>query len=192
MSEKVRRADAERNVAAILDAAVAVLGQEPGAGIAEVARAAGVTRQTVYAHFGDRGGLVGAAVDRTAQQMAETVAALALDEGPVVDALARYLDAGWEGFERHPHLLEAMTSSLGPGPTDEAHAAAVAPLRRLVRRGQRSGELDDRLDVGWAVAAIAALAHATGGEVAAGRMSGRRARAALHDGVLRLLGARSG
>ena len=45
------RADAERSIAAILDAAVQVLADRPEAGMGEIAKAAGVARQTVYAHF---------------------------------------------------------------------------------------------------------------------------------------------
>ena len=59
-----RRADAERNEAAILDAAVELLGREPTASMAAVADAAGVTRQTVYAHFPSRGLLLRVAVAR--------------------------------------------------------------------------------------------------------------------------------
>lgn len=46
-----RRADAERSNAAILDAAAGVLAQRPQASIEEIAKAAGISRQTVYAHF---------------------------------------------------------------------------------------------------------------------------------------------
>jgi len=46
-----RRATAERNVAAILDAAGELLSQAGTASIAAVAASAGVSRVTVYAHF---------------------------------------------------------------------------------------------------------------------------------------------
>ena len=51
LSWSVVRADAERSIAAILDAAVQVLAARPDAGMGEIAKAAGVARQTVYAHF---------------------------------------------------------------------------------------------------------------------------------------------
>jgi AcrR family transcriptional regulator len=50
-----RRATAERNVAAILDATAALLSQQGTASIAAVAAQAGVSRVTVYAHFPERG-----------------------------------------------------------------------------------------------------------------------------------------
>ena len=49
-----QRADARRNVAAILDAAVLCLTRNPDASIADIAEAAGVGRVTVYGHFKTR------------------------------------------------------------------------------------------------------------------------------------------
>jgi TetR/AcrR family transcriptional repressor of mexCD-oprJ operon len=46
-----RRATAERNVTAILDAAAELLSEQGPASIAAVAAQAGVSRVTVYAHF---------------------------------------------------------------------------------------------------------------------------------------------
>ncbi|MGH3112703.1 MAG: TetR/AcrR family transcriptional regulator, partial [Gaiellaceae bacterium] len=68
-----RRADAERSIAAILDAAIEVLSERPAASVEEIAGAAGVARQTVYAHYPSREALLQAVVDRA---LAETVAAI--------------------------------------------------------------------------------------------------------------------
>ena len=46
-----RRADARRNIAKILDAAVARLSEDPAASVGSVAEAAGVGRVTLYGHF---------------------------------------------------------------------------------------------------------------------------------------------
>lgn len=55
-AERRRRADAERNVARILDAAIDALAGDPEASMAEIARRAGVVRATVYvAHPDTRG-----------------------------------------------------------------------------------------------------------------------------------------
>ncbi len=58
-----RRADAERSIASIVDAATECLGRRPDASMTEVAAAAGVGRATLYAHFRSRAALLEAAFD---------------------------------------------------------------------------------------------------------------------------------
>src|SRR5436190_340790 len=60
----VRRADARKNIAAILDAATTSLARDPDASINDIAQAAGVGRVTLYGHFESRAVLVAAVVER--------------------------------------------------------------------------------------------------------------------------------
>jgi serine phosphatase RsbU (regulator of sigma subunit) len=60
-----RRSDAERNREAILEAAARLMEQSPGASLADVADAAGVSRSTVHRHFGSREALRAAAAGRS-------------------------------------------------------------------------------------------------------------------------------
>jgi serine phosphatase RsbU (regulator of sigma subunit) len=62
-----RRADAEVNAERVLLAAAELLPAEPDASISEIAAAAGVSRATVYRHFGSRVELVAAARERSLQ-----------------------------------------------------------------------------------------------------------------------------
>jgi hypothetical protein len=64
-----------------------------------------------------------------------------------------------------------------------------AYLERLIRRGRRDGEFDRKLPVNWMVAATIALGHAAGEEVRAGRMTSRKARAMLQEGLSALFRA---
>ena len=59
-----RRADAERSIARILDAAVDALGEDQEASMAEIARRAGVVRATIYVHFPTREALLDAVTER--------------------------------------------------------------------------------------------------------------------------------
>ena len=67
-----RRADARRNVEAILDAALVCLVHDPGASVGEIAQAAGVGRVTLYGHFKSRADLIDAVLARTLEH-ADTV-----------------------------------------------------------------------------------------------------------------------
>src|ERR1700694_5667559 len=90
-----RRADAARSAAAILDAACRVWSTRPEASIEDIATAAGVTRQTVYAHFESRELLLCAVVDRVRAKAIAAMAA-ALAEDPPAAALVRLLQANWQ------------------------------------------------------------------------------------------------
>ncbi|MEJ3656127.1 TetR/AcrR family transcriptional regulator [Actinomycetes bacterium KLBMP 9759] len=189
MSRNKRRADAERNATAILDAAAAVLGRAPDAGVEQVAAAAGVSRQTVYAHFPTREALLTAVIERITEETVAAMDAARLDDGPAPAALLRLLDAGWQSMERHPLLLSAAATTMDAAENDELHEPVFALLHRLVRRGQASGEFDPDASPEWLIAATAALGHAAGAEVAAGRMTADEAAAAVRRSVLRLFGA---
>ena len=178
-----RRADADRSRAAILTAAIALLDERIDASVERVAEAAGVTRQTVYAHFPSRDALLNAVVDELTRETLQAIDALDLDHGPALDTLLQLIDLGWRSFEQHPLLLH-LPQPAGP---DERHDPVVERFERLIRRGQRAGEITRDLPVGWLVTALVALGHAAGESVAAGRLPARRASATLHASIIRLL-----
>jgi TetR/AcrR family transcriptional repressor of mexCD-oprJ operon len=57
-SARRRRADAERSIGAIVEAAVESFRRRPDVTMSEIASAAGVGRVTLYAHFPSREALV--------------------------------------------------------------------------------------------------------------------------------------
>jgi len=185
-----RRADARRNIAAVLDAAVAVLADRPDAGMGEIARAAGVARQTVYAHFGSREALLAAVADRALAQSVAAIDDTAPGDGPPREALVRLVDAWWDNVARHARVLEALSAV---APTAEAahafHGPIAARVADLARRGRRAGVFDRDLSADWLAAAFLGLMHTAAAEVAAGRMTGAQAGRALRRSVPRLFGA---
>jgi AcrR family transcriptional regulator len=182
-----RRADAQRSISAILDAAVQVVGARPDASVEEVAAAAGVSRQTVYAHFASRDVLLAAVVERATAEAIAAIDAAGLDDGPPTEALMRLLEVTWGMFARSPLLLHpAAAPPMTAAESDELHRPVVERLDRLVRRGQEAGEFDRELSRPWLLATLMALGHAAGHEVGSGRMTADEAFAALRTSVLRV------
>src|ERR671931_187183 len=94
-----RRAIAERNVEAILDAGEALLERRAQASITAVAAEAGVSRVTVYAHFPALGELIEAVVERAVRRARHALEAAEPDRGPPVEALERVVAAGWRELD---------------------------------------------------------------------------------------------
>jgi AcrR family transcriptional regulator len=172
----------------VLDAAIAVLGHQPDASIEDIAAAAGVVRQTVYAHFPSRAALLGAVVDHLTTETANALDALDLTTPPPGEALRRWLEASWGVVRRYPVLLTPVVAgAAAPADEHERHRPVTARLGDLVRRGREAGVFETGRPESWILGAIIALGHAAGQEVAAGRMSADEAGAAYRDSVLRLV-----
>jgi AcrR family transcriptional regulator len=184
-----RRADAERSIAAILDAAVGVLGERPDASMAEIAAAAGVARQTVYAHYDSREALLAAVAERALAQAVAAIDAAEPEQGPPPEALDRLVRSWWQTMERHARVLEALTMAFpAVHEVHDFHAPIVDRIMRLVRRGRRSGDFDRALPVEWTAAAFLGLMHTAAEEVAAGRIGAEQAALALERTVPRVFG----
>jgi AcrR family transcriptional regulator len=162
-----------------------VLGERPDASMEEIATAAGVTRQTVHAHFASRDALIAALIEAAGAETVDAMAAARLDTLPPVDALRRYLDIGWQLIRRYPFLLAAALARTPPG-NEATHLAGAARLEELIRRGQSSGDFDRALSAGWLAAAVIGLGHTAADQVAAGLLSTDQAYAAFAESALRL------
>lgn len=187
MSEKVRRkrrTDADRSAEAILRAAKEILAAQPNASVEDIATAAAVSRQTVYAHFKSREGLLSAVIDAISAEAAAEMAAARLGEGPAVDALIRLLDASWRTAQRYSLLLK--TPDPDPEADQRRHVPVYEHLTSVLTRGQQSGEFHRDLPVSWLATAIVTLGHAAGEQVATGRMTFEAAADTLAASVLRL------
>lgn len=184
-SSRRRRADAERSSAAILQAAIELLARKPRAGMEEIAVAAGVARQTVYAHYPSRDRLLAAVMEYLTAEVVTAFDGLDPGHGSALDALGRWVDAAWGVVARFPVLLtEAVAAP--PGDEYQRHLPISTRLIQILERGRRAGELDDQSSVSWLLSAIVGLGHAAGQEVAAGRMSMQAAGDAYRRSVLRL------
>ncbi|MFG1837973.1 TetR/AcrR family transcriptional regulator [Micromonospora sp. NPDC049175] len=183
-----RRADARRNSSAILDAAIRVLDAQPDASLDAIAGAAGVTRQTVYAHFPSREHLMAAVVRRITDEAVAAMDAAEPDNGSATDALFRVLEAGAQTAGRYPVLIQQIASlPASPQVDEERHAPVADRINRVIRRGQASGEFDNGLPAGWLTAITIKIGHTVGEEVDAGRMPRAEAADALRTVLTKLL-----
>jgi AcrR family transcriptional regulator len=186
-----RRATAERNIEAILDAAERLLEGGSQATIVAVAAEAGVSRVTVYAHFATLEQLLEAVVERAVQRTTEALDAVEPEQGPPLEALQRVIDVGWRDLDRNNAIAQAAGELLTPEALRRTHRAAHRRLRKLVDRGRRSGDFRTDVPAEWLVTAFHALIHAAGDDVRAGRIRASAALRALHVTMHDVFSARS-
>lgn len=169
-AEARRRADARRSIAAILDAGVTRLSAGSEVNVAEIARAAGVGRVTLYGHFPTKEALVDAVVAHAIARTSQALDAVDLDTGPAPDALARLATSSWQILNQHRQLMAAGMRHLSPQRMRAHHDQAMERVRALVVRGQADGDIRTDLPADWLITTYYALLHAAADEVNAGRL----------------------
>jgi TetR/AcrR family transcriptional regulator, mexCD-oprJ operon repressor len=164
-----QRADARRNVAAILDAARQCLIESPEASVGEIAEAAGVGRVTLYGHFKTRAELVDAVFTRN---IAEARAVLEATDttGDPSDALVRLVSASWEIVDQSRSVLRAAQRELPPERIRSAHDRILRRVQTLIERGQRAGVFRTDLPKSWLVTTAFSLMHSAAEDRNAGRL----------------------
>lgn len=151
------RADAERTVQAILEAAERVLSANPAATMEQVAEAAGVARTTVHRRFTSREALVGAMTAWATQQFHDAVTSARPETAPPLVALYQVtanvlrVKIGW-GFAMNAAKPE--DSEAAP-----VHADVLDQCDRLFQRLQHTGAIRPETDLVWARRTYYALIH---------------------------------
>ena len=167
---KRRRADAERNIQAIINAALEALADDPDASMAEIARRAGVVRATIYMHFPTRETLLDAVMENAVAQVAEATRAAEPTQGEPEEALERVLRATWHKLSDFQTLLAINTSRLSAKELHRRHQPVMTQFVPLIERGQAKGVFRSDVPVSWHLAMIRAIAHAASAEVRSGRI----------------------
>jgi TetR/AcrR family transcriptional repressor of mexCD-oprJ operon len=167
---RAQRADARRNIAAILDAATDCLARDPEMSIAGIAAAAGVGRITLYGHFKTRAELVDAVVARTITH-ADAILAATDTGGDPADALARLVAASWQIVHRFRNILLAARRELPAERIRGVHDPILRRTQSLIERGQASGTFRTDLPKQWLITTAFSLMHAAAEDAAAGRLT---------------------
>jgi AcrR family transcriptional regulator len=166
-----RRATAERNVVALLDATEALMARGAGVSLSAVAAEAGVSRPTLYAHFPTREALIEGVVTRVVERAKVALEGARLDEGPALEALDRLVAVAWDHLDRGGAIARNAADNLPPAASERAHRILHGPIGALIRRGQASGEFRDDLTEAWLLATYFAIMHAAGDQLRAGALA---------------------
>jgi AcrR family transcriptional regulator len=189
---KRRRADADRSVAAILDAALEALASDPDSSMSEIARRAGVVRATIYVHFPTRESLLDAVMEYAVGQVAEATRAAEPQRGEPVEALERVLRATWMQLAQFHGLLAINTARLSAEELHRRHLPVLDQLKPLIERGQRQGVFRSDLPVSWHLAVTRAIVHTASREIQGGRIPEFEAEATMISTILGAIGAQRG
>jgi AcrR family transcriptional regulator len=185
-----RRAVADRNRAAILDALERLLADRQPLSMASLAAAAGISRPTLYAHFKTLADVAEAAAVQMVRQSVATIEATKPDEGPADEAVTRMIEASWQQLAGVEALLNGAAEYLPADHLDRTHAPLMELTFGVIERGRREGVFRTDLPTVWLVRAYYTLIHAAD-EMARGHGPGREeSLAILRTSVLDLLRGR--
>jgi AcrR family transcriptional regulator len=150
------RADAARNLEAVLTTGARMLAADPGASIASIAGEAGVDRRTVYRRFASREDLLAAIYESRLTAIEHAIEDARLREAPVAVALHRYVENIITVNRTWPVDLTRMLAN------DEVRARRDASAREVdtfLQRATDEGLLRPGLPKGWPSALLPQLMH---------------------------------
>jgi AcrR family transcriptional regulator len=170
VEERALRADAQRNLVRILDAAREVFAEQGlDATAGDVAARAGVGTATVFRRFPTKDDLIAAVVEQRVREIGESARAAAASDDP--DAVRKFLHAAASAYIHDRGFCEAAgTDFVGKerlGPLfDEVHATVSEMLERAQAAGHIRADLTPQ-DIPVLLSAVAQtglLLGPTGGE----------------------------
>ncbi|HEY3708320.1 MAG TPA: helix-turn-helix domain-containing protein [Amycolatopsis sp.] len=146
------RADAARNLDAVLQTGARLLAEDPATSIATIAAEAGVDRRTVYRRFATREALLAAVFQAKLDAAEHVLDEARLTEAPVAVALHRYVEGIVPVSRQWPVNVRRMMRS-DPA-AHERREQESSRLDAFVRRAADEGLLRTDLPAGWARAML--------------------------------------
>ncbi len=151
------RADAARNVDAVLHTGARLLAEDPATSMASIAAAAGVDRRTVYRRFATREALVAAVFAAKLAAAEQVVDTARLTEAPVAVALHRYVEGTITSARLWP--VELKRPGTGDETIDPRRLAVRTKLDAFVDRAITEGFFRDDLPRDWIRALLDRTVH---------------------------------
>ncbi|SED75027.1 TetR/AcrR family transcriptional regulator [Streptomyces sp. Ag109_O5-10] len=149
------RADAARNLTAVLQAGARLLAEDPGTSMAAIAAAAGVDRTTVHRRFASREALLSAVFQAKLDSAEQVLDEARLTEAPVPVALHRYLEGIIPVSRQWPVDTRRMMQKDPEASIRRQEQSAR--LDAFVRRTIDEGYLRAGTDADWARAVLDGL-----------------------------------
>lgn len=177
-AERARRADAERSVERILDAALDALVSDPEASMSDIARRAGLARATIYVHFPTRETLIEAVTGRAIADVTRAMVAAEPDRGDPAEALERLLTIAWRELGRF-HALVGLNVRQPQADLRKLHGPVFSILQPLIERGQQDHTFRSDVPAAWHISMLLALIHAASGELQFSRLPRKQVESAL-------------
>jgi AcrR family transcriptional regulator len=146
------RADAARNLDAVLQTGARLLAEDPATSIATIAAEAGVDRRTVYRRFATREALLRAVFTAKLDAAEAVLDAARVTEAPVGVALHRYVEGIIPVSRQWP--LDVRRMMQADPVAHERREQQSARLDTLVRRATDEGLLRADVPAGWARAML--------------------------------------
>lgn len=163
--------------AGILDTAAAVLAERgPDVSMAGIARAAGVSRATLYRYFPSRDALVGALAEAAVAEIGARVADARLDTVAADEALARLTRAAFTAAARYRGL--GMFAKAKPN-TSHTERSLLAAIAAIFSRGHAEGVFRPDLSAQTLAELYASLLEGAIQRLLDGRLGAEEASAAL-------------
>lgn len=152
-ADRSLRADAERSIGRILEAADAVFTRNPAASLEEVAKTAGVARTTVHRRFTSREALREALAQQLDEKLRHALSAADVRTAPPLVALYQLTVATLELKSDWRASWQVVDEGEGLAPE------VIADLDLLLHRARDIGLLQESVDPLWARGVYMALVH---------------------------------
>ena len=145
---------------AIVDAGIEVLLENPSAGMAEIALAAGVGRATLYRHFESREALIDALTMLCLEETDDVLEPLAEQNLSALAAILASIDLIVPLATRFRFLVSVASGKSEDQKVRKLYARQLDDLAQLIEQAKRDGDIANQHTTDWIVAMYDALLNA--------------------------------